>query len=38
MIFFKHMIFICSGSPADLPQQQIVECVKGCNIMLWIYK
>nr|DAH30718.1 MAG TPA: hypothetical protein [Bacteriophage sp.] len=34
MIFFNRMIFIFSGSPADLPQQQIVKCVKGCDIML----
>nr|DAK53467.1 MAG TPA: hypothetical protein [Bacteriophage sp.] len=30
MIFFKHMIFIYSGSPADIPQQQIIKYVKGC--------
>nr|DAV59001.1 MAG TPA: hypothetical protein [Bacteriophage sp.] len=30
MIFFNCMIFICSGSPANIQQQQIVKCVKGC--------
>nr|DAM96722.1 MAG TPA: hypothetical protein [Bacteriophage sp.] len=29
MIFFNRMIFIYSGSPEDIPQQQIVKCVKG---------
>nr|DAW94586.1 MAG TPA: hypothetical protein [Bacteriophage sp.] len=30
MIFFNRMIFICAGSPAGIPPQQIVKCVKGC--------